>query len=59
MIHKAHRLGLRTEAIAQEIRRTWPAVNTTLLGEIHFGQPDIAAERLEPLHAWGYAPFRP
>ncbi|MBN8727427.1 MAG: hypothetical protein J0H15_06940 [Xanthomonadales bacterium] len=57
MVHKARKLGLRTAAIAQEIRATWPNVDRGLLGEIYFDQPEIAAERLERLHAWGYAPF--
>jgi hypothetical protein len=57
MIHKAHTLGSRTAAIAQEIRATWPDVDEGLLGEIYFDRPEAAAERLERLHAWGYAPF--
>jgi hypothetical protein len=57
MARKAERLSERTQAIADTVRATWPAVDAALLGEISFDQPAIARERLERLHALGFAPF--
>lgn len=57
MARKAERLAERTQAIADTVRATWPAVDAALLGEIYFDQPAVARERLERLHALGFAPF--
>ena len=57
MSRKAERLAERTQAIADTVRATWPAVDAALLGEIYFDQPTVARERLERLHALGFAPF--
>jgi hypothetical protein len=57
LAHRAKVLGIRTDAIAQTIRDTWPNVNNQLLAEIYFNQPRVAHQRLQALHTWGYAPF--
>jgi hypothetical protein len=57
MIHKAAEVGVRTRTIARTIRDTWPQVDYRLLGEIYFGRPQVAQQRLARLHDWGYAPF--
>ena len=57
MTGKAHRVGMRTQSIAQTIKSHWPAVDRNLLGEIYFDQPKLARQRLAALHALGFAPF--
>lgn len=57
LIKQAHRLGQHTQAIAQTIARDHPKLGDPLLAEIYFDQPAIAAERLQQLRQWGFAPF--
>jgi hypothetical protein len=57
MIKKARDVGIRTRAIAETIRRSYPAVDRSLLGEIYFDRPDVAMSRLDALHDLGFAPF--
>ena len=57
MMRKAAHVSAQSHAIATTIRATWPQVDRDLLGEIHFDQPDVAARRLQGLHAMGFPPF--
>jgi hypothetical protein len=57
MVNKAHQVALRARTIAGSIRSAWPTVDRTLLGEVYFGQPDLARKRLEALRALGFPPF--
>lgn len=57
LMHRAKNLGARTHVVAQTIRDTWPHVNNGLLAKIYFDRPQVAYQRLQMLHAWGYAPF--
>lgn len=57
MMKKASEVAVRTRAIAQTLRSTYPQVDRALLAEIYFDQPDIALERLTVLHELGFAPF--
>lgn len=57
MAGKARQVSARTRAIAATIRSDWPSVDRALLGEVYFDQPDVARERLEALHSFGFAPF--
>ena len=57
MIRKAERVSAQAHATATTIRTNWPQVDRRLLGEIYFDQPEIAAQRLEGLHAMGFPPF--
>lgn len=57
MTKKAYEVGTHAAAIAATIRSTYPDVNRTLLGEIYFGQPDVALARLAILRSLRFAPF--
>jgi hypothetical protein len=57
LMKKAATVARRAQATAQTIRQTYPDVPEQVLAEIYFDQPDVARERLERLHAWGFAPF--
>jgi hypothetical protein len=57
LMKKAATVASRAQATAQTIRQTYPDVPRQVLTEIYFDQPDVARERLERLHAWGFAPF--
>lgn len=57
LMKKAASVAARAEATARTIRQTYPDVPEQVLAEIYFDRPDIARERLERLHAWGFAPF--
>lgn len=57
MVNKAAQVGTRSAAIAAGIRDSYPDVHPAALGDIYFGQTEVAADRLRRLHDWGYAPF--
>jgi len=57
LMKKAATVAARAQVTAQTIRQTYPDVPEPLLAEIYFDQPAVARERLERLHAWGFAPF--
>ena len=57
MIRKAEHVSAQSHTTATTIRTTWPQVDRRLLGEIYFDQPEIAAQRLQGLHAMGFPPF--
>ena len=57
MMRKAAHVSAQSHAIAATIRATWPQVDRDLLGRIYFDQPDVAAQRLQGLHAMGFPPF--
>ncbi|HEY6942963.1 hypothetical protein [Dokdonella sp.] len=54
---KAATVAARAQATAETIRRTYPDVPPDVLAAIYFDEPGIARERLQRLHAWGFAPF--
>ncbi|HEU4665601.1 MAG TPA: hypothetical protein VFS55_16345 [Dokdonella sp.] len=54
---KAATVAARADATADIIRRTYPDVPQDVLSAIYFDQPEVARERLQKLHAWGFAPF--
>lgn len=57
LIHRAQKVSKRMHATASTIRATWPHVNKAILDEIYFDNAPMAYQRLQKLHAWGYAPF--
>lgn len=57
LARKAARLSGQAEAMAAEIRATWPDVREDLLRELYFDQPDLARERLALLHRYRWPPF--
>jgi hypothetical protein len=57
MISKAAKLAASTRETAEQIRTSYPDVDETLLQAIYFDQADVARERLQLLHRWGYPPF--
>lgn len=59
MVKKAAEVAARAERTAQTIRDQYPNVDEGVLGEIYFGRVEAARERLQRLHALGFAPFQP
>lgn len=58
MVKKAGEVAARADATAALIRSQYPQVDEAVLGEIYFGRVELAAQRLQRLHALGFAPFR-
>lgn len=57
MTKKAYEVGTHAATIAATIRSSYPDVDRVLLGEIYFGEPDVALARLGILRSLGFAPF--
>lgn len=59
MVKKAHEVAARASETAQLIRSQYPSVDQAVLKRIYFGRVDAARQRLQRLHALGFAPFEP